>query len=192
MLGKNSALIGTNPQSPLSQNLLVALAHADSGIPVFPCLPAGKREKQPLTSHGHHAATTDYRNLCYWWRCWPHALVGMPAEQGSGVWVLDVDDKAGHHSLNKLLVRLRLATIADLTRVVSRTPSGGLHLFFRLCDGERPRNRAQDLGRGLDTRGVRLDGASAGYVIAPGSVLPDGRRYELIDAANLTKREGHP
>jgi hypothetical protein len=32
---------------------------------------------------------------------------------------------------------------------------------------------------------VKADGSSAGYLIAPGSMLPDGRRYELIDATTL-------
>jgi hypothetical protein len=101
------------------------------------------------------------------------------------VWVLDVDGQAGRQSLNVLMARLDVETIADLTRCVSRTPSGGLHLIFRLQAGERPRNRARDIGAGLDTRGVKADGTSAGYFIAPGSTLPDSRRYELVDATTL-------
>jgi hypothetical protein len=104
----------------------------------------------------------------------------------SGLWVLDVDGAAGKQSLCELLARLGLPTIASLTPIISQTPSGGLHLFFRLRDGERPRNRARDIGPGLDTRGVKEDGTSAGYIIAPGSVLPDGRRYMLIDPTMLS------
>jgi hypothetical protein len=77
-----------------------------------------------------------------------------------------------------------LSSVADLTRVVIRTPSGGLHFYFALREGERPRNRARDIGPGLDTRGVRSDGVSAGYVIAAGMELPDGRRYQPVDAAD--------
>ena len=39
---------------------------------------------------------------------------------------------------------------------------------------------------GLDTRGLKEDGTSAGYIIAPGSVLPDGRAYEWVDTATLS------
>ncbi len=74
---------------------------------------------------------------------------------------------------------------ADITPCVSRTPSGGLHLIFRLQPGERPRNRARDIGAGLDSRGVKADGEAAGYFIARGSMLPDGRRYEPVDALSL-------
>ena len=179
-----------NDSGPSSANLKVALAYAAAGVPVFPCVPSGPRVKQPLTSHGHHDATTNSHQIRRWWARDPDALVGIPAGAGSGVWVLDVDGAAGRGSLNDLLARLGLASIADLTRCVSQTATGGLHLVFALQPGERPRNRAGDIGAGLDTRGVRADGSSAGYFIAPGSVLPDGRRYEFIDPATLEATGG--
>ena len=37
---------------------------------------------------------------------------------------------AGLASLRELLAKLGLSTVGDLTRVVARTPSGGLHLYF--------------------------------------------------------------
>lgn len=162
-------------------NLAVARAFARAGIPVFPC----DARKRPLTEHGHHDATAELDTIVGWWTRWPDALVGIPTGPSSGVWVLDVDGEAGRRSLNELMARLGVETIADLTPCVSRTPSGGLHLIFRLQPGELPRNRARDIGAGLDTRGVKADGTSAGYVIAAGSTLPDGRRYELVDAATL-------
>ncbi len=162
-------------------NLTVALAFAMASIPTFPCVPSGPRIKRPMTKRGHHDATTDIDKIMQCWKELPDALVGTPTGAESGVWVLDVDGQAGRHSLNQLLADLGLETIADLTHCVSRTPSGGLHLIFALQQGERPRNRASDIGAGLDTRGVREDGSSAGYFIAPGSVLPDGRKYEFID-----------
>jgi hypothetical protein len=164
-----------------SANLAVALAYARAGIPVFPC----DTRKRPLTARGHHDATTNGDTIRRWWARWPNALVGIPTGRDSGVWVLDIDGEAGRHSLNALLARLGLDSIADLTACVSRTPSGGMHLIFQLQPGERPRNRARDIGAGLDTRGVKADGASAGYFIAPGSLLPDGRSYALVDATTL-------
>ena len=174
--------LGTSlPRAPHSINPLVASAYATAAIPVFPC---GAR-KRPMTRRGHHDATTDLDTIRRWFTRWPDALVGIPSGAGSGVWVLDVDGEAGQCSFKDLMVSFGVETIADLTPCVSQTPSGGLHLIFRLQPGERPRNRARDVGAGLDTRGVKADGTSAGYFIAPGSTLPDGRRYELIDAATL-------
>jgi hypothetical protein len=168
-----------------SRNLAVALQYAREGIAVFPCFEAGPRAKEPRTQHGHHDATTEIARIHAWWKLWPSALVGVPAGPLSGLWVLDVDGAVGLASLRELLAKLGLSTVGDLTRVAARTPSGGLHLYFAIRDGERPRNRANDIGAGLDTRGLREDGASAGYIIAPGSVLPDGRAYEWVDTASL-------
>lgn len=162
-------------------NLAVAITYVNGGIPVFPC----DARKRPLTPHGHHQATIDLDVVTGWWLRWPDALVGVPTGPASGVWVLDVDGEDGRCSLKQLLARLGLETIADLTPCVSRTPSGGLHLIFRMQPGERPRNRARDIGAGLDTRGVKADGTAAGYIIAPGSTLSDGRWYEWVDATTL-------
>ena len=166
-------------------NARVALGYAARGIPVFPCAPSGPRVKRPLTNNGHHNATSDVSAVGRWWQQWPAALVGVPTGAASGVWLLDVDGDAGRRSLNNLLSELGLDTLGDLTACVSRTPSGGLHLIFRLQPGERPRTRARDIAAGLDTRGVREDGASGGYFIAPGSILPDGRRYQFVDPFTL-------
>lgn len=172
-------------RAPDSINLAVALVYSRAGIPVFACAASGSRRKMPLTPRGHHDATTDPDTIVLWWGRWPAALAGIPTGSNSGVWVLDVDGDAGRRSLNELMARLGVESIANLTPCVTQTPSGGHHLIFRLQPGERPRNRARDIGAGLDTRGVKADKSSAGYFIAPGSTLPDGRRYQLIDATTL-------
>lgn len=185
----NRAGSNRHRSAAVSHNGAVACSFDKGGIPVFPCTPSGPRAKQPLTPHGHHDATTDLETIRQWWANWPAALVGIPTGPDSGIWVLDVDGEAGRRSLNELLARIACETIADLTRCVVRTPSGGIHLYFRLAPNERPRNRARDIGAGLDTRGVKADGSSGGYVIAPGSTLPDGRRYVLVDARTLEPSE---
>jgi hypothetical protein len=181
----HSELSDVNGALAVSANGVLALAYAKDGIPVFPCTAKGARVKQPLTKHGHHDASSDIGTVQEWWTKWPDALVGIPAGPPSGLWVLDVDGDAGLRNLHALLLRLGLASVADLTRCVSRTPGGGLHLIFRWQPGERPRNRAKDIGDCLDSRGVKADGTSAGYFIAPGSRLPTGASYELIDASNI-------
>src|SRR5690348_15513877 len=61
---------------------------AKRGIPVFPCAPS---EKQPLTPHGFHDASTDAEVVAAWWRRWPEANIGIPTGAASGVDVVDVD-----------------------------------------------------------------------------------------------------
>ena len=174
-----------HPTAADSHHLALALRNSAAGIPVFPCAAAGPRAKQPLVPKGHHAATTDPATIRGWWARWPYALVGIPTGPSSGLWVLDVDGELGLRSLSALLAKLGIASLAALTGCISRTPSGGLHLIFALQPGERPATRARDIGPGLDTRGCRSDGADGGYFISPGSVLPDGRAYALIAAADV-------
>jgi hypothetical protein len=173
-----------------SHNREVALRYAVGGTPIIPCAASGAWIKGPLTQNGHHDATTDEDRIKDWWHRYPFALVGIPSGPPSALWILDVDGDQGRQSLNSLLSRLGLERIEDLTRVVSRTPSGGLHLFFQFEPGTTPRNRAGDIGMGLDTRGVRADGSSAGYFIAPGTVLTDGRRYAFINPHELDTTGG--
>lgn len=97
---------------------------------------------------------------------------------------------AGHRWTRRLAIaglllgRLGLKRITDLSRVIVRTPSGGPHIYFTCGSTEAPRSRASDIARGLDTRGI------GGGIIAPGNVLPDGRRYKLKNAADPGEWDG--
>jgi hypothetical protein len=136
--------------------------------PVFPCLPT----KRPATEHGFHDATADPERIRSWWTKHPDHLVGIPTE---GLLVVDLDVREGQRS--GWDVWLELAEphgwSSDGTVMVS-TPSGGGHIYHEAPEGAGVRNSASKLGPGID---VRADG---GYVIAPGSRLPDGREYELL------------
>lgn len=61
---------------------------AAEGLPVFPCVPGGKR---PLVEHGFHEATADADQVAAWWQRWPAANIGIPTGAASGVEVVDVD-----------------------------------------------------------------------------------------------------
>ena len=160
-----------------SINLALALAYARIGCPVFPCGP----EKRPLIARGFHAATTDETQIIAWWTHWPDALAAIPTGPASGLWVLDVDGQTGRQSLTQLLAHFGLELVADLTPVISRTPSGGLHLFFRWQPGETPRNRARDIGPGLDTRGVTAEASRQDISSRPAACCPmDGATSSLI------------
>ena len=53
-----------------------------------------------------------------------------------------------------------------------RTPSGGVHLYYKPPPGVFLKNSVGRLGPGVDIRAI------GGYVVGPGSVV-DGRRYEV-------------
>lgn len=60
--------------------------------------------------------------------------------------------------------------LVDPRAIIVRTPSGGVHYYFRHSGGVHSSTRK--IASHIDVRG---DG---GYVIAPESVLPDGRKYQ--------------
>lgn len=181
-------------------NLQVALAHAASGRPVFPC---SAKTKHPAISkeaggRGFLDATTDAKQIREWWSRYPSAIVGMPTGAKTGVWVLDVDVKPGQRGAESLA--LLTETFGPLPEtLVCRTASGGRHFFFvHPRDGRRIPNKGSRLGIGHETWGdgaypevpferapngqmvtpdldVRGDG---GYVILAGSIMLDGRAYE--------------
>jgi hypothetical protein len=145
-------------------NAMVAAEYASRGLPVFPC----KANKKPMTQSGFKDATTDAVQVERWWRASPFALVGMPTGEVSGFDVLDFDSK--HGSIDDMLAELE-AEHGRLGTLRVRTPSEGVHLYFQ--HDARVRIGAGRFRKGVDWRGA------GGYVIAPGSRLPDGRAYHV-------------
>lgn len=153
----------------------LALFYARHGFAVFPISQTSKR---PLNvngfQHGFKTATTDEPAILAAWRCQPDALVGLPTGPVNGFWVIDFDPPHGETSLAALCAMLGFAGPHDFCNFIVRTPSGGLHLYFKLRPGDDPRSRNSDIGKNGDTK------ARGGYILAPGNVRPDGRRYEVI------------
>ena len=126
-------------------------------------------KKQPMTPHGHLDATTDANRLTETWPA-PDANVGVATGAPSGFWVLDVDPRhGGDASLAALIERETGAVNVDLGTFFATwcviTPSGGMHLWWKLPKGVEVPCSAGDIGPGLDVRG---DG---GYVVVPPSRL---------------------
>jgi hypothetical protein len=88
--------------------------------------------------------------------------------------VLDVDGEEGVASLRAL--EKKFSALPKTASVV--TPRGGQHFYFR-HPGVEIRNAVGYPGPGLDIRG---DG---GYVLAPPSVGPNEKPYEVDEVANL-------
>jgi len=142
-----------------------ALAYAARGWPVFPCQ-AG--QKTPATPHGYRDATTDEHQITTWFTRNLHWNVAI-ATGAPGPGVLDVDDHGAAGNGYAAFAALSNAGLLDGAAAYVRTPSGGLHAYFR---GSAQRNGHLPAHH-LDFR------SRGGYVLAPPSQV-DGKPYRLI------------
>lgn len=142
--------------------LEAALAYAGEGFAVFPCKP----DKSPRTKNGFYDATTDEDQIRRWWAAHPSDLVGLRTGEGSGVFVLDLDNgEVGHASLEHLEAEHGRLPETYTVRTSGNPEKGkgpGEHRYFRY-PGAAVKSTVSAIGDNLDVRG---DG---GYVIAPPS-----------------------
>lgn len=163
-------LFATAPMSRLE----AAVAFAGADLPVFPCVPGGKR---PLTRAGFHDATVLEHQVEAWWRRWPQANIGMPTGRRSGVDVVDVDVKAGGsgYAAFKRAVDDGVAQ-GEFARV--RTPSGGMHVYYPNDGAQHP--CWQSARAHIDFRG------EGGYVLIPPSSVVSNDGVASYRVASLT------
>jgi hypothetical protein len=146
--------------------LHAALSYGRRGLRVFPLVPG---RKIPLTAHGCHDGSCDLDQIGHWWQRWPGANIGVSTGKLSNLVVLDYDTKNGKPGLQTL------ATIRDrfgVQTLTARTPSGGIHQYFRY-----PGPMLSDTVNcttGLDVR------TSGGYVLIAPSIVA-GCRYKWIE-----------
>jgi putative DNA primase/helicase len=176
-----------------------ALGYAARGWPVFPCNP---KNKQPLLgadkdenqkpirgTGGLKKASTDPEQIRAWWKRWPNALIGLctghptkgteSSAQPAGLrlFVLDFDPREDPDTGEVwTLDRLKRETEEQLgcalpISLAILTPSDGVHLYLLTGDDGPSITNRGNLPDHVDVRGL------GGYVIAPPSVLSDGRRY---------------
>lgn len=175
---------------PAANPLLeAALGYAARGWPVFPCNPENKQpllaaDKDPVTKKpirgtgGVSKASTGPEQIKAWWKRWPQATVGV-AMGHNGLFALDFDPRTDAATGEVwTLDRLKSETEAQIgcalpATLAVRTPSDGVHVYFLQPEGEPIRNRG-NLPDHVDVRGL------GGYVIAPPSVMADGRRYRWL------------
>ena len=151
--------------------LRTALQLAARGLHIFPCTPG---QKTPACPHGCKDATTDIITIQGWWRTDANYNIGIACGPASSVFVIDVDGEDGELALRQLE-----AAYGELPATVEViTPRPGRHLYFRWPQSP-VRNSLRKLADGIDMRG------QGGYVLAPPSVHPSGRRYYwIVDSAN--------
>ncbi len=165
------------PQTPLDQ----ALEYNRRGWPVFPCREApedvvdsitGEVEtrgaKTPLIPNGLNGATLNAPLIGRLWARHPTAMIGIPTGEKIGAWVLDIDVPPGHEDGRLWLAEMEAIHGPLPETRTATTASGGRHFYWKYT--AEVKNRAA-VGPGVDLRGA------GGYVIAPGSVMADGRCY---------------
>lgn len=179
------------------------------------CIAAGRY------CHGVHAATTNRDYIDAWWRSMPDAAVGVAAGP-SGLLILDVDRHGGerpsrdkilpgldlpedvdpstiHDGLDvlALLCEIRKAPLLDVSprTLTVKTPTGGVHYWYRIPPGTHWKSNSKALGWQLDVK------AGWGYGVAPGSVTAKGVYQAIGDCRTIAdlplwlaadlKRTGH-
>jgi hypothetical protein len=142
-----------------------ALAYARRGWAVFP---VRTRDKKPATEHGHLDATTDEMQIQKWWAKNPRYNIGLATEP-SGLSVIDLDFKHLAREEVAANVKQYLGPQVGIGLQVN-TGGGGYQLYF--ADGRQPIRQFERGRVGIDLR------SAGGYVVAPPSIHPNGRRYE--------------
>lgn len=145
-----------------------ALHYAKKGLAVFPLQP---KSKIPATTNGFKDATTDTDKVYDWWEKNPDYNIGIATGQPSGGLVvidLDIDEDKGKNGYDVLKAwQKEHGELPETWQSI--TGRGGYHLFYKSSEKEGNRGGLYD---GVDVRG---DG---GYIAAPPSLHPNGRRYE--------------
>jgi hypothetical protein len=154
--------------------------YAAEGIPVFPCIPGGKR---PVTAHGFLDATTDPGAVRRWWMRWPQANIGVPTGSRSGIDVVDIDvHNAPGPASSRRATRVGLL---DGWLVTVRTPSGGMHAYYP-CHSNHLQPSWQAANVGIDFRGT------GGYIVAPPSRGDTNRGPAAYEVLVVAAERPHP
>lgn len=157
-----------------TQNMETALSLARSGYSIFPCYSGGEQAKRPMPFlRWREESTTDIDKIRQWWCKWPSAAIGLDLAK-SGLLVIDCDkhNEDGVEKFGELTASHNHDI--DLSPLVA-TPNEGSHVYFKQpLQGPSFGNARGQLPKGIDVRGA------GGYVIAPGTVMEDGRVYELF------------
>lgn len=113
--------------------------------------------KHPRTGHGFLDGTDDIATISYWDSKFPGANWAVRTGKESQLLVVDVDTKNGGVENWDELLANNHSTIEPNVK----TPTGGLHYYYRLKTGQEFTNSTGNLPEGIDIR------ANGGYVILP-------------------------
>ena len=159
--------------TPEHANQSLARTYADHVVPVFPCREAGDRAKSPYVTNGYHEANTQTELLKHWASRYRDALYGLPCAP-NGLFVLDADRHGNGDGVANIMKMFARHKFDWQSVPVVQTPGDGLHFIFQKLPG---------LARTKGTIAEAVDVRDNGYIIAPGNILPDGRRYTLLNGS---------
>ncbi|MDY0872830.1 bifunctional DNA primase/polymerase [Dongia rigui] len=158
---------------------------AQNEFHVFPLLPwplGRKPGKTPLKGMKFkELATRDPDQIKAWWAENPDYNIGIytgkfgdvRADGGfDALLVVDEDNKDGKNG-SATIAQWEAEGLELPRTLVTETPTGGRHLFYRV--GQPVRQGVERLGDGVDHRSY------GGYVVACGSVI-DGKAYKVISS----------
>ena len=136
-------------------------------------IPLRPRDKRPLISwemyqdHGPTPSEVDA-----WFRHWPRANLGIVTGRVSSLIVLDIDAAhGGRESLDRLTHENGELPLT----IEAETGGGGHHIYFTYDTAKGEIRNRTAIEPGLDVRG------EGGYVVAPPSIHPSGRRYRWLE-----------
>ncbi|MGY4967312.1 bifunctional DNA primase/polymerase [Streptomyces sp. 900105245] len=167
------------------------------------CLSAGR------WCHGFHAATLDQNRIQQWWGQHPQFGIGVSCGP-AGLLVIDIDAHASQPpTRDRILPGIPIADHVDLTGLANgfhtfavlaalrgkpspaedettlrvRTPSGGMHVWYRVTDNRRWQSSVgSSTGRALAWQvDIRAHGS---YIIAPGTITSRGT-YSVFGEARI-------
>jgi hypothetical protein len=149
-----------------------------SGLSVFPVRFMGGSKLSYVSAKAGNGNSwgfsRDKHELQDYWRRWPKAGIGLPTGAVNGIFVLDVDTKAGGHKHDGMPALLQLEREnATLFARRATSPTGGLHLYFQMPGGGL-RITSREIVPGIDVKG---DG---GFIVAPPTVRPGKGSYEWL------------
>ncbi len=148
--------------------------YIDMGFSVVPLARGTRVPPKGFTLAKYFSERATKENLAEWCKQYPGCNLGIITGQISGVCAVDLDkDKKEFDE------KIELEYFSDsLLTPISKTPSGGRHLYFRTPNGTRigPKTGI------LPAIDLRCDDS---YIVAPPSVLYDGKRYEWIEGMEI-------
>jgi hypothetical protein len=152
--------------------LALALIYSRNGVPSFPCREGdryGRSSKSPYTVCGFHDATTDELQIRTWWKKWPRAAAGLTCNV-NGIVVLDADRHGKADGVSAMYELFSAYDFNPDSVPNISTPRDGLHYYFK---------RPASLGETRTSLAPAIDVRDNGYVIAAGSLMATGLRYQL-------------
>jgi hypothetical protein len=165
------------PEQVNAHNRAVALAWAAAGVATLPCRGAGRKVKFPHITEWQTRSTTDADVIAEWWDKWPDALPGIDLRK-AGLIVVDPDrHPGGADGIFAWDLLCFKHGWDDSGQPVVSTAGDGEHYYFKQPDGEPLGNREGGLPDGVNVRGA------GGLVIAPGAMLPDGRKWKTREGS---------